>query len=216
MRTLLSICLLLYVAVCAQDTASPDASPVPQATQENSALAKGLAVQQTILKEVVEQNQGMDGKELLAFCNDACPDLLDEWKRLCQEQPEKAKNYLELLAKRYLKATSLRNRDTAEYDRYVMQLKNETQIRTLSRRIQLLEIDDETTQEERKQLKNQLAALMEKAFDDAQIQQQIEINRLENEVRSLRNLAEERAANKQFILRQRFLLLTGEEWPTKE
>ncbi len=57
---------------------------------------------------------------------------------------------------------------------------------------------------------------MEKAFDDAQIQQQIEINRLENEVRSLRNLAEERSANKQFILRQRFLLLTGEEWPTKE
>ena len=38
--------------------------------------------------------------ELLAFCNDACPDLLDEWKRLCQEQPDKAKNYLELLAKK--------------------------------------------------------------------------------------------------------------------
>ncbi len=216
MKFFLPICLLLYLALCAQDTASPEASPVPQPHQETSAPARGLAVQQTILKEVVEQNQGMDGNELIAFCNDACPDLLDEWKRLCQEQPDKAKNYLELLAKRYLKANALRTRDTAEYDRYVKQLKNETQIRTLSRRIQLLEIDDENTLEERKQLKSQLAALMEKAFDDAQLQQQIEINRLENEVRNLRSLAEERAANKQFILRQRFLLLTGEEWPSKE
>ena len=213
MRILFSIFLLLYLAIHAQDTMSPDASPVLQVAQEDAALDKGLATQQAILKEVVEQNQGMNGDELLAFCNEACPDLLDEWKRLCQEQPDKAKNYLELLAKRYLKAITLRNRDTSEYDRYVIQLKNETQIRTLSRRIQLLEIDDENTQEERKLLKNQLAALMEKAFDDAQIQQQIEINRLENEVRSLRSLAEERAANKQFILRQRFLLLTGEEWP---
>ena len=213
MRILFSIFLLLYLAIHAQDTMSPDASPVLQVAQEDAAQDKGLATQQAILKEVVEQNQGMNGDELLAFCNEACPDLLDEWKRLCQEQPDKAKNYLELLAKRYLKAITLRNRDTSEYDRYVIQLKNETQIRTLSRRIQLLEIDDENTQEERKLLKNQLAALMEKAFDDAQIQQQIEINRLENEVRSLRSLAEERAANKQFILRQRFLLLTGEEWP---
>ena len=213
MRFFLPICLLVYLAVYAQDTASPEASPVPPPAQESSAYAKGLAMQQAILKEVVEQNQGVDGNEMLAFCNDACPDLLDEWKRLCQEQPDKAKNYLELLAKRYVKATALRNRDTAEFDRYVKQLKNETQIRTLSRKIQLLEIDDENTQEERKQLKSQLATLMEKAFDDAQLQQQIEINRLENEVRSLRSLAEERAANKQFILRQRFLLLTGEEWP---
>ena len=205
--------MLLSLAVCAQDVASTEAYPIPQPAQDTSAYAKGVAVQQTILKEVVEQNQGIDGNELLAFCNDACPDLLDEWKRLCQEQPDKAKNYLELLAKRYIKATTLRNRDTAEHDRYIKQLKNETQIRTLSRRIQLLEIDDENTQEERKQLKSQLATLMEKAFDDAQLQQQIEINRLENEVRNLRNLAEERAANKQFILRQRFLLLTGEEWP---
>ena len=37
----------------------------------------------------------------------------------------------------------------------------------MSRRIQLLEIDDDNTQDERKQLKLQLAALMEKAFDDA-------------------------------------------------
>ena len=213
MRVFLFICLLLTLAICAQDVASPEASPVPQPAQEDAALAKGLAVQQATLKEVVEQNQGMNGNELLGFCNEVCPDLLDEWKRLCQEQPDKAKNYLELLAKRYIKATALLARDTSEYDRYVKQLKNETQIRTLSRKIQLLEIDDENTQEERKQLKSQLATLMEKAFDDAQLQQQIEINRLENEVRSLRSLAEERAANKQFILRQRFLLLTGEEWP---
>ncbi|MBR4222314.1 MAG: hypothetical protein IKR81_14225 [Victivallales bacterium] len=216
MKYFLLISLLLCLAVSAQDVASPEASPVPLPAQETSAPTKGLAVQQSILKEVVEQNQGLDGNELLAFCNDACPDLLDEWKRLCQEQPDKAKTYLELLTKRYLKAIALRNRDTAEYDRYVKQLKNETQIRTLSRRIQLLEIDDDNTQDERKQLKLQLAALMEKAFDDAQLQQQIEINRLENEVRNLRSLAEERAANKQFILRQRFLLLTGEEWPSKE
>ena len=213
MRVFLPICFLLTLAVCAQDVASPEASPAPQPAQEEPTNAKGLTVQQAVLKEVVEQYQGMNGNALLAFCNETCPDLLDEWKRLCQEQPDKSKNYLELLAKRYLKATSLRNRDTSEYNRYVKQLKNETQIRTLSIRIQLLEIDDENTMEERRQLKTQLATLMEKAFDDAQLQQQIEINRLENEVRNLRSLAEERAANKQFILRQRFLLLTGEEWP---
>ncbi len=214
MKTLPLIGLLLILGLNAQE-ANHD-SPVPQTVQEEAAAPspdKAQTTQQSVLNAVLEQNPGIDGDELLDFCNEFTPDLLDEWKRLCSEQPEKAQNYLELLTKRFLKALSLREKDTSEYERFVKQLKNETQILTLSRRIQLLDIEDENTQDERKQLKVQLSTLMEKAFDEAQLQQQIEINRLENEVRNLRSLAEERAANKQFILRQRFLLLTGEEWP---
>ncbi|MBR4675136.1 MAG: hypothetical protein IKP00_11785 [Victivallales bacterium] len=206
--------LLFVLGVYAQEVNHD--SPVPPTVQEEATVPKSdnaQSLQKTILNAVLEQNPGMNGDELLDFCNEYTPDLLDEWKRLCAEQPEKAQNYLELLTKRFLKALSLREKDTSEYERFVNQLKNETQIRTLSRRIQLLDIEDENTLDERRQLKIQLVALMEKAFDEAQLQQQIEINRLENEVRNLRNLAEERAANKQFILRQRFLLLTGEEWP---
>ena len=214
MKILPLLGLLLIPGIYAQE-ANHD-SPVPQTAQEEAAVSpsdKAQSTQQSVLNAVLEQNPGIDGNELLDFCNEFTPDLLDEWKRLCAEQPEKAQNYLELLTKRFLKAISLREKDTSEYERFVKQLKTETQIRTLSRRIQLLDLEDESTQDERRQLKVQLAALMEKAFDDAQLQQQIEINRLENEVKNLRSLAEERAANKQFILRQRFLLLTGEEWP---
>ena len=214
MKLLPLIGLLLVLGINAQE-ANHD-SPVPQTVQEEVAVPpsdKTQTTQQSVLNAVLEQNPGIDGNELLDFCNEFTPDLLDEWKRLCAEQPEKAQNFLELLTKRFLKALSLREKDTSEYERFVKQLKTETQIRSLSRKIQLLVIEDESTQDERRQLKVQLAALMEKAFDDAQLQQQIEINRLENEVKNLRSLAEERAANKQFILRQRFLLLTGEEWP---
>ena len=203
---LLTLCPLFAEPL--QETAQPtlDAT-IPSSTPS------GIMVQQITLKEIVDLYPAINPDELLAFCDDVAPDMLDEWKRLCNDQTDKAKGYLELLAKRFLKACAIRERDTADYDRFVSQLKTETQIRAISRQIQLLGDSDADRSEEREQLKRQLSMLMEKAFDDAQLQQQIEINRLENEVRNLRSLAEERATNKQNILRQRFLLLTGEEWP---
>ena len=216
MPILFTILLILTFGLIAQETELEPPSPAIQPREEESIAQdndNAIVLQQPILKAVLEQTPGIDENELLEFCHDVAPDMLDEWKRLCREQPDKAKNYLELLVKRFLKAKNLLERDEADYERYLNQLKNETQIRTLSRQIQLLDVDDKSTYEERVLLKLKLAALMEQSFDDAQIQQQVEINRLENEVRNLRSLAEERAANKINILRQRFLLLTGEEWP---
>jgi hypothetical protein len=61
--------------------------------------------------------------------------------------------------------------------------------------------------------RRQLADLLTKGFETEQQSQQIEVNRLEAEIRELRRLLEERAANKNLILEQRFFQLTGEEWP---
>ncbi len=158
---------------------------------------------------------GLDLEAMRKFYEENAPDLLSEWRRRCKEQPEEAQSYLELLASHFREIDALRLTQPAEYERLVRQQKLESEIRALSRKIQTVAASKNPDQDALLQLKLRLRTLMEQNFDEAQARQQLEITRLENEIRALKNLAEDRAANKYLILSQRFWLLTGQPWPEK-
>ncbi|MBO4344350.1 MAG: hypothetical protein J5833_01260 [Victivallales bacterium] len=155
----------------------------------------------------------VDAERMVAFYAGNAPDLLAEWQKRCAASPEKGLEYTNMLMRNFLEIDRFREANPEEYERLVKQQRTESQIRTISLEIQeLAKHDDE--KERLGELKLKLKKLMEDAFDDAQRRQLLEINRLENEVRNLRNLAEQRAANRQKILQQRFMLMTdGQEWP---
>ena len=79
-------------------------------------------------------------------------------------------------------------------------------MRKLAREIQRLgkPVEDKDADAQRQQdlakARTELKVVLETVFDESQQQQLIEINRLESEVRDLRRLANDRAANKDFIL----------------
>ena len=155
----------------------------------------------------------VDAERMVAFYAVNAPDLLAEWQKRCVASPEKGLEYTNMLLKNFLEIDKFREANPEEYERLVKQQRTESQIRTISLEIQELAKRDDA-KERLNELKLKLKQLMEDAFDEAQRRQLLEINRLENEVRNLRNLAEQRAANKQKILQQRFMLMTdGQEWP---
>ena len=149
--------------------------------------------------------------EMERFYREHAPDLLDEWLRRCQAHPEHAYPYLELMLKRFQEINALKTRQPDEYERQIKQLRTESEIRTLARKIRELKGKPAYAQE-RQTCQAQLQTLMERSFDEAQARQQLQITRLESELKSLRSLAEDRAANRKLILAQKYLLLTGENW----
>ena len=170
---------------------------------------------QEMLKQLKAEYSALDSEKMLAFYGSNAPDLLVEWQKRCAASTEKGTEYAKLLIKNFLDIEKFRENSPEEYERLVRQQKTESLIRTTSLEIQNVAKQDNPNDRERlNELKLTLRKLMEDAFDEAQRRQLLEINRLENEVRNLRNLAEQRAANKQSILQQRFKLLTdGQEWP---
>lgn len=189
-----------------------------------SALDKAAAMaEKRMLTEAVAKHHTLKANDMLEFYAQNAPDLLAEWKRRCKMQPEDAPAYLELLVNHFLYIDALKTSQPDEYKRLVEQQKTEHKIRDLSRKIQNLAQkpqpgkSSKTAEKARldnlQQAKHELKTIMTNAFDEAQNRQQLEITRLENELRSLRQLADDRAANKQLILQQRFQLLTGQPWP---
>ena len=170
---------------------------------------------QELLMQAKKENPSLDADAMILFYRKNSPDLLAEWESRCVSSLEKGADYMKLLIKNFLDIDKYREGNPDEYERLVRLMQNESLIRTTSLEIQnLAKHDTPEDKEKLLELKLKLRKLMEDAFDEAQRRQLLEINRLENEVRNLRNLAEQRAANKQSILQQRFILLTnGQEWP---
>jgi hypothetical protein len=192
------------------------------ATPALSAVAKAAQlVREDGLESLRQQRPELDIAQLLAFYADYAPDLLAEWERRCAQHPSSADAYLSLLAEHYASVVKSKDEDPEEYERLLWQQRLESDVRQLSRRIQDLsrpDADDSLADTAARQLslqgeKLRLRQLMEESFDRAQQRQLVEINRLENDVRDLRRLLSERAANRQLILEQRFKILTGEDWP---
>lgn len=177
--------------------------------QNAEVSAANQEIQRKILS-VEKKYPDLKVDEMFAFYKEYGPDLLEEWQRRSQNSAEKADLYLDILSRHYLEIISLRNKDPEEYERLVKQQRTEYEIRLLSRQIQKLAASEKEP-EKLAQSKKQLKKIMDDAFEEAQKRQFIEINRLENQIRELKNLANERAANKQTILQQRFYLLTGQK-----
>ncbi len=184
---------------------------------QQSALEKvAAAAREKSVAAAVSAHPGLNAEEMRKFLAEHSPELLEEWERRCREQSDDAPAYFELLAKHYLELTDLQKSNPQEYARRIRQQRTESEVRRLSRRIQELAASPKKDSPELKELKMRLRRLMEEYFDESQARQQIEINRLENELLALKKLAEDRAVNKYIILSQRFWLLTGQEWPDGE
>lgn len=211
-------------AVAGNATAAPimTPAPAPVAPVGDTAVAKAAQlVQQDAVAAVQRKRPELVVAELLSFYRENAPDLLAEWERRCAQQPDSAESYLALLAEHYASIVKMKDEDPDEYERLLWQQRQESKVRSVSRAIQNLSRPGEDgslgaeaarlmrLQEEKMRLRQ----LLEEGFDNAQQRQMVEINRLENEVRDLRRLVSERAANRQLILEQRFMVLTGEEWP---
>ncbi len=190
---------------------------VPLLSQEEQELPVARECVEAIenVKKATSEFAALDSKRMIEFYNSNAPDLIVEWQKRCTLSAEKGTEYTRLMIKNFLDIDKFRENNPEEYERLVKQQQNESLIRTTSLEIQILaKKNDDNDRERLNELKLKLKKLMEDAFDEAQRRQILEINRLENEVRNLRNLAEQRAANKQSILQQRFILLTdGQEWP---
>lgn len=202
MSALIAIVFFLAMTMAAQQTNLPDLSE----TERNIANAVQEAFPNTKLDLVFD------------FYEKHAPDLLQEWKSKCELQPDNARDYLKLMVIHFNSINKYKDVQPDEYDRLIKQQKTETKIRSLSRQIQYLAANDKANNADKQnnikleQLKQELKSLMIHAFDEAQERQELEINRLENQLKSLKALAQERAKNKDNILSQRFMLLTGEEW----
>lgn len=212
-------------AVAGNAPAAPIITPAPAAVAavaSDTAVAKAAQlVQQDAVAALQRKRPELVVAELLSFYRENAPDLLAEWERRCAQQPDSAESYLALLAEHYASIVKVKDEDPDEYERLVWQQRQESKVRSVSRAIQDLSrpgADGSLGAEAARLMRLQeekmlLRQLLEEGFDNAQQRQMVEINRLENEVRDLRRLVSERAANRQLILEQRFMVLTGEEWP---
>lgn len=180
------------------------------------------AVAQEDLAETLKRiRPNVEADAMLAYYRTNAPDLLEEIEKRRKAYPEAMDAYLGQLADHFQEVDKLRGEDNALYDRMIRQEKRQCNVRKLSREIQTLaktpKNEPKNVEEQRLALLNetrlQLKNLLEQAFDEAQQQQLIQINKLESEVRDLRRLATERSKNRKNILQERFRTLTGEDWP---
>ena len=166
----------------------------------------------------------VDAEAMMAYYRTNAPDLLEEIEKRRVAYPEAMDAYLGQLADHFQEIDKLRGEDNVMYERKVKEERQQCQVRRLSKTVQQLakapaEEGADAKAEREKQLKAarlQLRKLLEAAFDEAQQQQLIQINRLESEVRDLRRVATERSKNRGYILQERFRTLTGEEWPEEK
>lgn len=177
--------------------------------------------QEAILEMLKRVRPNVDAEAMLDYYRKNAPDLLEEIEKRRKAYPEAMDGYLGQLSDHFQEVDRLRGEDNTMYDRLVRQERQQCQVRGLSRDIQKLskpaKDETNTAAEERvaklKAARLQLRNLLETAFDEAQQQQLIKINRLESEVQDLRRLATERSKNRMYILKERFRALTGEDWP---
>lgn len=177
------------------------------------------------LQETVKRvRPNVDAEAMMAYYRTNAPDLLEEIEKRRAAYPEAMDAYLGQLADHFQEIDKLRGEDNMMYERKVKEERQQCQVRRLSKTVQQLakapaEEGADAKAEREKQLKAarlQLRKLLEAAFDEAQQQQLIQINRLESEVRDLRRVATERSKNRGYILQERFRTLTGEEWPEEK
>jgi hypothetical protein len=200
-------------AVWGQEAARPADGAKP--TVEERAANR---VRQRAFQRVKARYPDLQVRAMLEFYQEFNPDLFEEMNRRCAHEPNEADDYIATLADHFMELERIRLENPDEHKRLLELEKLESKARMLGRQIQTLAARTRENKVPETLLalaraRRQLADLLTKGFETEQQSQQIEVNRLEAEIRELRRLLEERAANKNLILEQRFFQLTGEEWP---
>jgi len=163
-------------------------------------------------------------EEIQQFYLEYAPDLLKEWNRFCLDRPSEAILFLQRMLDKYLAIERLKEINPQEYQRQLELQKLESRIRILAREVQVVAEKFEgkkATEEpglywELGLRKQELRRLLDQSFEESQQHQQIEINRLEAEMKMLKQRFQERSANREMILQERFRVLTGLDWSWEE
>lgn len=193
-----------------------------------SAVAQGEAkvvpswedVRRTAFARIHQEFSRVKLEKVIAFYRKYAPDLLLEWERYCRDFPQTPEVFLRQLVVDYLEIESLREESPVEYERMLRVQRMESRIRGVGRELQRLavELGGQTSLSRPQQFlefnrkKGELQKLLQESFQETQQHQQLELNRLEVEMQQLQSRLQERAANQETILRERFRVLSGLEW----
>ena len=215
-----AVALLVSTTLCGQVPPPPPTGAAATSGVEERAAQR---VRQRVFQHLKARFPDLQVRAMLSFYREYGPDLFTEMQRKCACEPGEAEEYIRTLAEHFLEVDRVRKENPKEYERLLELEKLEFRARRLGRRIQALTAAGTTALERNAggmlalaRARRELAELLASCFDSEQENQQIEVNRLEAEVRELRRLLEERAANREIILEQRYFQLTGEEWPRDE
>lgn len=182
------------------------------------------ALQQDAWQQIRVKYPDIAPEAVQQFYLEYAPDLLKEWDRFCLDRPGEAIVFLQRMIDKYLSIERIKDVNPQEYERLLSVQKLESRIRVLSREVQVLAGKFEgkkATEEpglywELQLRKQELRQLLDESFEESQQYQQIEINRLETEMKMLKQRFQERSANREMILLERFRVLTGLDWATEE
>ncbi len=163
---------------------------------------------------------------MIEFFQEVAPDRLVELDKACAKSLREAEQCARNLAETFKAYQQVRKENPEEYRRLVEIEKLESEVRRLGAKVRELvealkggggrgEVRTDTILALRA-AKQELVAALEKGFVVSQQNQLIELNRLEAEVRELRQLLAGRGEQREAILAQRFRELTGEEPPKAE
>jgi hypothetical protein len=155
-------------------------------------------------------------ERFLGFCSEHVPFALGETRALLSRHDEGAEKQLRGLVERYLELRQTEEQSPDEYQRLLKIEKMTDEGRALGKRIQELQQALQADPPEAKPLQTELTVaqaelrqLVSRIFVAEHQNQQIEVNRLEAEVRELQRLLRQREANRSQIIQQRLYELTG-------
>lgn len=189
------------------------------ATEKKDPAVEESAAQEKLWEENSQLNPGIRAADVKAFYQEYAPELLKEWARNCRELPSQAANFLQQLVDGYQDLQRLKTESPSVYQWQLRRLSNEIKLRQLGNEIKQINaalLGKTATEEpalvlEVHQKKQEMKKLLELTFEESQQHQQIEINRLEAEMKMLKRLLDERNANREHILQERFRTLSGEQ-----
>ena len=182
--------------------------------------AQESAVQEKLWEESNRQNPGLAMQDIKAFYQEYAPELLKELAENARQWPDQTAGFLQQLVDGYRELQKIRKENPTLYQWQLRRLGDQVKIRRIGNEIKQLDeflLDKSAAEEparvlELHQKKQELKKLLEHAFLAAQQHQQIEINRLDAEMKMLKQLLEERNASRELILKEQYRKLTHSEW----
>lgn len=215
-RMLVTVLLVVAGAGSFLRAADASAPPAPAAAPETPGDLT------TRVRELLAKSHpDVDVAAMLQYYSRTSPDIHAEVRNRLAGGREDAGAYLDRLADHYQRLERVRQRNPAEYERMMSLDLLESRARMLGRLIMQLNAaladgstdDAVAARDAASRAKEELRGVLERAFDGTQQNQRIELNRLEAELRTMRQLLDERDAKRDLIVRQRFMELCGQEAP---
>ena len=195
--------------------AGEEAAALAGATQDDRLV-------QSVTRVLSRSHPRLKADSMLDYYSRTGPDIFAEIRSQVESAARDPGPYLRRLADHFEKMERVRGRNPTEFSRLVALEQLESRARMLGRRIQQLTAflaaggkgDATMTKGALNAAKEELRSALERAFEAAQQNQRIEVNRLDAELRAMRRLLDERDAKRDLILQQRYLQLSGQEMPT--